>query len=381
LDTGGTTIQDPTKESFSVLFDKEIATNSVITDAEYNKLILENPQIVARIQAATGFEFGIKSFDDGSLSQLENNGLGIAADVRENGDSGGLVIGAAVSRPFLVMSTGAVNGVAGLVILGADSDARAQTWSGIKIFAEHPIDNTSTALTNYWNNTTWNQMLEDGFVAGYGAGLSGGAKLVSKLDTSPIITAVDVPSRRGQAGQLGITLTPNPKSTVKNINNTDYGNIPEEHHWRYDRYLNSSTNPKSPDVWYKKAETVWANNINGNSFEKDVRETLNLPLGKGSKPISIDGYIPDLPVGGKFGVTDVKNVQNLSNSGQLKSFYNYAVDNKLDFNLIIGPNTKSISEPLLDNIRNTNGTVKLYDPVTGKFTPIDIGNSGFWRNK
>jgi len=35
----------------------------------------------------------------------------------------------------------------------------------------------------------------------------------------------------------------------------------------------------------------------------------------------------------------------------------------------------------LDNIRNTNGTVKIYDPVTGNFTPIDIGNSGFWRNK
>lgn len=166
-----------------------------------------------------------------------------------------------------------------------------------------------------------------------------------------------------------------------NSGRVGYGSIPEEHHWRYDRYLNesSSANPKGPDAWYKKAQTVWENNLSGNSFEKNVRESLHVPIGKGSKPISINGYVPDLPVGGKFGVTDVKNVQDLSNSPQLKAFYNYAVDNEMKFNLIVGPKTRSISEPLLDNIRNTNGTVRIFDPATEKLLPVDIGTSGHWR--
>jgi hypothetical protein len=122
------------------------------------------------------------------------------------------------------------------------------------------------------------------------------------------------------------------------VPNRKYGNIPAEHQARYDRYLNR--NPEkalSPDDWYKKAQTIWANNKGGNSFEFSLREYLGTPTGTGSKPISIDGFVPDLPVGSTYGVTDVKNVKYLSNSDQLRAFYNYADSNGMPFNIIVSP--------------------------------------------
>src|SRR5690606_16688397 len=91
----------------------------------------------------------------------------------------------------------------------------------------------------------------------------------------------------------------------------EYGSIPEEHHFRYDRYLKNfdKENPLGPDEWYKKAQQMWANNSGGNEFERAAREFMGAPLGKGSKPVSIEGFVPDLPVGKEFGVTDIKNVQ------------------------------------------------------------------------
>lgn len=110
-----------------------------------------------------------------------------------------------------------------------------------------------------------------------------------------------------------------------------------------------------------------------------MRTELGAPLGPGSKPISINGYIPDLPVGDTYGVTDVKNWIDVTNNDQLRAFYQYASDNELPFNLIVGPRTQTISEPLLDNIRATGGGVMEFDPVTRQFNPIDIGQSGPWK--
>ncbi|MFX7957278.1 hypothetical protein ABTK56_19980, partial [Acinetobacter baumannii] len=71
----------------------------------------------------------------------------------------------------------------------------------------------------------------------------------------------------------------------------DYGSIPLEHQWRYDRYLDgASKNKLGPDAWYKKAQQAWSNNESGNGFEQEVRQNLGAPLGRGSKPVSIDGY-------------------------------------------------------------------------------------------
>lgn len=154
----------------------------------------------------------------------------------------------------------------------------------------------------------------------------------------------------------------------------DFGNIPSQHHARYERYLNrvaaEGKEPLPPDAWMKKAETVWANNRAGNSFENTVRTTLRLPVGAGSKPVAIDGYLPDFPVGRKWGVTDVKNVQNLTVSPQLDAFYKYAKENGLKFNVVIGPNTKTVSAPLIEKILETGGSVQQLKD--GKLVPISI---------
>jgi hypothetical protein len=87
----------------------------------------------------------------------------------------------------------------------------------------------------------------------------------------------------------------------------------------------------------------------------------------------------DLPVGTRFGVTDVKDWLHLTNNPQLAAFHRYAVEDGLRLNLVIGPRTKSISAPLLDNIRGVRGIVSVFDSKTGKFTVLDIGTTGPWN--
>jgi len=186
--------------------------------------------------------------------------------------------------------------------------------------------------------------------------------------------------------QSGIRVSPNVSNTAApataSATAVDYGNIPEEHQWRYDRYLEGAANkPKvlGPNDWYAAAQRAWANNKSGNTFEQQVRTELGAPLGKGSKPVTIGNRVPDLPVGDDYGVTDIKNVAYLHDTDQLKQFAQYAKDNKLPFNLIVGPDTQGISGPLLDNVRATGGTVTQYDPATKQFSTIEIGESGNWK--
>jgi hypothetical protein len=80
-----------------------------------------------------------------------------------------------------------------------------------------------------------------------------------------------------------------------------YGSIPAEHQSRYDKYLSGPSVKKlTPDAWYESAKRMWKNNADGNAFEISARTALKAPLGPGSKPISIEGYIPDLPIGKKI---------------------------------------------------------------------------------
>jgi hypothetical protein len=204
--------------------------------------------------------------------------------------------------------------------------------------------------------------------------------------TSSDAEAGQASSRLGRsiaaAGRGGASLVRRFADDLKgtHLSSTKYGNIPAEHRWRYDRYLQESKRSVklSPELWYKKAQIAWANNAGGNVFERQVREAYHSPMGKGSKPVAIDGHIPDLPVGQKFGVTDVKNVEYLTSSSQLNAFYKYAMANNLKFNLVVGPRTNAISAPLLDQVRNTGGRVTLFNPSTGKFSRIAIPASGPW---
>ena len=154
----------------------------------------------------------------------------------------------------------------------------------------------------------------------------------------------------------------------------DFGNIPPQHHGRYERYVEKAKvdgkEPLAPDAWLKKAETVWANNAAGNAYETSVRETLGLKVGPGSKPDVIDGYIPDFPVGNQWGVMDVKNVKDIASSPQLDAFYQHAKEKGLPFNIVIGPNTETMSAPLIGKILETGGQV--FKMEGDKLVPVTI---------
>ena len=163
----------------------------------------------------------------------------------------------------------------------------------------------------------------------------------------------------------------------------DYQAIPDEEYWRYNRYVDKCAakggTPLPADDWQEMSVRMRANNSSGYGFEREVRETLRAPIGSGSRPVTTkEGFVPDLPVGKKYGVTDIKNVATLNDSPQLTSFHGLAKERDLPFNLIVGPKTTHISEPLLDKVRATGGRVDCYDPANKTFTRLDIGSAGYW---
>ncbi len=163
----------------------------------------------------------------------------------------------------------------------------------------------------------------------------------------------------------------------------DYQAIPDEEYWRYNRYVDNctakGTTPLPANDWQVLSARMRANNSSGYAFEREVRETLSAPIGAGSRPVATkEGFVPDLPVGRKYGVTDIKNVATLNDSDQLTAFHGLAKERDLPFNLIVGPKTTHISGPLLDKVRGTGGQVRCYDPASKSFTQLDIGSSGYW---
>jgi hypothetical protein len=163
----------------------------------------------------------------------------------------------------------------------------------------------------------------------------------------------------------------------------DYQSIPDEEYWRYNRYIDNCAarkrDPLEADDWQVMSERMRANNGGGYAFEREVRETLGVPIGTGSRPIrTADGFVPDLPVGEEYGVTDIKNVATLSDSAQLTAFHELAQERGLPFNLIVGPNTTHITAPLLDRVRGSGGTVNCYDPSVKSFKPLVLPPAGYW---
>jgi hypothetical protein len=171
-------------------------------------------------------------------------------------------------------------------------------------------------------------------------------------------------------------------------NARNYGSIPPEHHWRYDRYLADPKYPNKsgPDDWWVSAQRMWANAERGNEFERQAYEALHLPLGPGSKytipgtPSDPTKRIPDF--GPKFGVMDAKNWIEIDagpSDSQIRRFAEYAAQHGRPFSLIISPRTQTIYAPVLDLIRKTGGKVSEFDPAAGAFTSIPLPPSGPWK--
>jgi RHS repeat-associated protein len=126
-------------------------------------------------------------------------------------------------------------------------------------------------------------------------------------------------------------------------------------------------NPLDPACGSKEPPQVRQNYESGRAFEEQVRTALNQSKNNqtlyGNSPNR--GTVPDFK--GAVGITDAKNVVNLTDSIQLRIQYQWAVNNDQAFNLIVSPRTESISRTVVQNVRATGGTIRVFNPSTGTF--------------
>jgi filamentous hemagglutinin len=104
------------------------------------------------------------------------------------------------------------------------------------------------------------------------------------------------------------------------------------------------------------------NAARGNAFESQVINALG--AAKNTTPVSVPGLgraIPDV-LGG--GITEIKDVVNLSFTRQLRIEHAAAQG---PFNLVVSPRTEYISGPLRSAVRESGGSIRVFDPATGTF--------------
>lgn len=65
---------------------------------------------------------------------------------------------------------------------------------------------------------------------------------------------------------------------------------------------------------------------------------------------------------------EVKNIQNLSMSNQLRAQIKVASDTGQPLNLVVSPKTNNVSGELMRQERGTGGDVYRYNPATGDLT-------------
>jgi adhesin HecA-like repeat protein len=116
-----------------------------------------------------------------------------------------------------------------------------------------------------------------------------------------------------------------------------------------------------------KVSQLQQNKISGKEFQTPVHEWLRISENKKAYSVVVQGKgtvttIPDLPL--QYGVTDIKNVKYITNTKQLQAQASLAEQQKTSFNLIISPKTEKISIPVSRSIRNNQGKIFEFDPVT-----------------
>lgn len=115
-----------------------------------------------------------------------------------------------------------------------------------------------------------------------------------------------------------------------------------------------------------------ANAIRGNQFELDVLDALGAEKGTNAvtEVATRTTTIPDLPIGKRFGVTDIKDVSKASLTKQLKAQLAAALTAGEPFNLIVGVGTRSVSKPLQAAIQRTGGRIFQFDQTSRKFNNV-----------
>ncbi|QCS65099.1 hypothetical protein EC609_23085 [Achromobacter denitrificans] len=117
------------------------------------------------------------------------------------------------------------------------------------------------------------------------------------------------------------------------------------------------------------------NRQNGIEFEKQVVAAFehvggvknNIPVTVSVNGISVT-TIPDMWGKSVGGMLEVKNVQNLSMSNQLRAQIQHAGETEQPLNLVVSPRTTNVSAELRTQIEGTGGGIYRYDPSTGELT-------------
>lgn len=121
---------------------------------------------------------------------------------------------------------------------------------------------------------------------------------------------------------------------------------------------------------------ITQNAARGVQFEKDVIENVFGSVGQAKNTAVVSetvrgklvNTIPDV-LGRPTGLTEIKNVEYLTLSPQLRAQLGYATQHGMPYNLIVNPATR-ISQPVIDAISKVNmasgniGGIYRYDPVT-----------------
>ncbi|NOT28009.1 MAG: hypothetical protein HOP16_18145 [Acidobacteria bacterium] len=127
-----------------------------------------------------------------------------------------------------------------------------------------------------------------------------------------------------------------------------------------------------------KARRLAENAANGRQFERAVIEHLGAVKNQSavSEIATRVTTIPDLPMGSRFGVTDIKNVKNISLTKQLQAQAAAAQTGGYTFNLVVSTRTQHVSRRLLTEIEQSGGTISIYDPRLEKVTKAIIDGAG-----
>jgi hypothetical protein len=129
------------------------------------------------------------------------------------------------------------------------------------------------------------------------------------------------------------------------------------------------------------AQRLAASASRGRAFEKAGLEGILGHVGPGKKTGAVTEVLPNgrtvttiLDVAGRpVGLVEFKDVARLSRSDQFAAQLQHAVRTRTPYYLVVSPNTKTISRPLLRQIdavtSRFGGGVYRYDPATDVLTP------------
>jgi filamentous hemagglutinin len=112
--------------------------------------------------------------------------------------------------------------------------------------------------------------------------------------------------------------------------------------------------------------TILENAIRGRAFERAALSALG--AAKNTSKVVVEGLGKSIPDIIRGSITEIKSGERISNTRQLRIQAAEAARRGVPLNLIVGPETKSVSGPLQDAIKESGGRVLVYNPTTGAFS-------------